>query len=65
MISDLTITSAPSTQFIQFFGPGNTDIGKLTWDNGVLHFEGDADASAKIFLQSIAMQAGLTYTPKP
>jgi len=63
MIMDLTLTSAPSTQFIQFFGPGNTPIGKLTWDNGVLQFDGDADESARIFLQSIAGQAGLDYTP--
>ena len=31
------------------FNDGSNEIGKITWDDGVMRFEGNAEESAKIF----------------
>ena len=42
-----------SSSNISFHGDENDMVGKLTWEGGVFHFEGDADASAQIFFDSV------------
>lgn len=38
---------------ISFTNGGNTERGRLSWEDGVFKFEGDADESAKIFIDSL------------
>ena len=40
---------APSLPFVLTFSDGNSKIGSLTMVGGQLRFEGNADASAKVF----------------
>jgi len=46
---------------IQFHNHQNTEIGRLTWNDGVLRFTGNADESAKLFIQTIAAQLGMPF----
>ena len=39
--------------FLVFMGPNNEQVGELSWADGILHFEGNADASAKIFFECV------------
>jgi hypothetical protein len=36
-----------------FTGGDGGEVGKLTWEDGKLHFEGNADESARIFLDHV------------
>ncbi len=42
-----------SSSNISFHGDENDMVGTLTWEGGKFHFEGDADASAQIFFDSV------------
>ena len=46
---------------IQFRSHQNTEIGRLTWNDGVLRFTGNADESAKLFIQTMAAQLGMPF----
>jgi len=35
------------------------EVGKLTWDDGRFHFEGDADESARIFFDAVCNIVGV------
>ena len=39
-------------------GDRGCETGVLSWKDGVLHFEGNADESAKIFIHSLGKQLG-------
>lgn len=59
-------TPSSSLRFCQ--GSANTIVGQLTWDEGALKFEGNADESAQIFLESVAKISGMSLsinTTKP
>ena len=38
---------------ITFYDPDGTEAGVLDWSDGTMRFEGDADESAKIFIEFI------------
>jgi hypothetical protein len=46
---------------IQFHSRQNNEIGRLTWNDGVLRFTGNADESAKLFIQTMAAQLGMPF----
>ncbi len=46
--------SIPSqSNFVSFHGQDGKETGRLTFTDGVMHFEGNADASTKIFLDEL------------
>lgn len=49
----------PSNRNITFNGKDGAIIGKLTWDGGQFHFEGDADESAKMFFDVVCDFVGI------
>lgn len=49
---------APASRNITFHGEDG-DVGKLTWDDGRFHFEGNADESARIFFDAVCSIVGV------
>jgi len=50
-----TTTSSPSPNPTEYrFYVAGKEIGRLWWDDGELHFEGKADKSARLFLESLS-----------
>jgi len=51
--SNYTIVGNPEVvevpRNIIFMGKDNKEVGKLSWDDGIFNFEGEAEKSAKIF----------------
>ena len=54
MSDTIKFTKPTFTSHISF----GDNVGSLSWEDGVLHFEGDADASAKLFIESVGLQLG-------
>lgn len=48
-----------SAQFSICWANENSRVGMLTWHDGELKFEGNADESARVFLRYLAQHAGL------
>ena len=49
----------PNAQFSVCWANANSRIGMLTWHDGELKFEGNADEAAREFLRYLAEHAGL------
>ncbi len=54
------IMVSPSPHYV-VFGEGKDQVGQLYWENGLLKFEGDADASAQLFFDYVILR----YLPPP
>ena len=46
-------------------GDQGCETGVLSWKDGVLHFEGNADESAKIFIETLGAQLGWSVSISP
>ena len=46
-------------------GDRGCETGVLSWKDGVLHFEGNADESAKIFLRALGAKLGWPVNISP
>lgn len=54
-----TINFKPEANRSITFHGEDGDVGKLTWDDGRFHFEGDADESARIFFDAVCSFVGV------
>ena len=50
---DMVISSEAPSPCNLIFWADNKEVGKLTWDDGELKFEGDAHESAKLFIEHL------------
>jgi len=48
-------TESISPRNVTFMGENNEVVGKLTWDDGIFKFEGEAEESARIFFDSLKL----------
>jgi hypothetical protein len=50
--NDIILNDTIFKRYIAFLNPVTEDeIGRLTWDDGTLKFEGNAEESAKVFFE--------------
>ena len=55
-VPTFTKASIDARFFLELRGPGNVVVGKIIVDKGGVIFEGDADASAKVFIDELVKQ---------
>jgi hypothetical protein len=55
----ISLQNDPNAQFSICWANANSRIGMLTWNDGEMKFEGNADEAAREFLRYLAAHAGL------
>jgi hypothetical protein len=55
----ISLQNDPNAQFSICWANANSRIGILTWHDGEMKFEGNADEAAREFLRYLAAHAGL------
>lgn len=60
LLADAAFSYTPCNSII-FNDKDNRQCGKLTWDDGLLKFEGNFDESAKLFSNYVAQYIGLNF----